>query len=193
MNILSISLKADSDSNASEGVHRIYDENELEKIAYSKKINLTSDELKYLSNGEMSNAQYIIGGIIGTYPIGLGLGHAIQGRYATEGWIFTVGELTSAAAFTIGFSECITNSFERLFTYSSGKCSGNTLMTLGFVGYVGFKVWEIVSLWAGGYTQRTQYKLLKERILGTSFDQVTFDFKPMIAPQKTGAMISINF
>src|SRR5205085_907677 len=63
---------------------------------------LTDYDRKVLQIGEISDTRYVLGGVIGTYPIGLGLGHAIQGRYMDRGWIFTVGELGSLAVVLAG-------------------------------------------------------------------------------------------
>ena len=61
--------------------------------AQKKGINLTEKDQEILEIGEISQTRYIIGGILGTYPIGLGVGHAVQGRWSQMGWIFTAGEL----------------------------------------------------------------------------------------------------
>lgn len=77
-------------------------------IASSKGIQLREgDAVQFLDDGEVSTPRYIIGGILGTYPIGFGIGHAIQGRYSDRGWIFTATEAASLAVVIAGVGECL--------------------------------------------------------------------------------------
>ena len=49
-----------------------------------------------LSTISISEQQYHIGAAIGSIPIpSFGIGHAVQGRYMSRGWIFTAGEVVS--------------------------------------------------------------------------------------------------
>lgn len=61
--------------------------------AKKKGIDLTDKDKEILEIGEISTVSYVVGGVLGTYPVGLGIGHAIQGRWSQKGWIFTAGEL----------------------------------------------------------------------------------------------------
>ncbi len=78
--------------------------------------------------------QINLGGVLGTYPLGLGIGHAIQGRYLSKGYIFTIGELASVAVITAGLSDCTID----LFTDNSTCNSG--LISLGFGALFGFRI-----------------------------------------------------
>ncbi len=95
------------------------------------------------SGEKISTTRYVVGGIIGTYP-GLGFGHLVQGRWRERGWIFLVGEVASAAVFTAGVMNC---ALESAFSGSS-TCRDNAQMVIGELGFLGFKVWEIVDVWA---------------------------------------------
>ena len=113
----------------------------LRQLAVQKKIEFTKDQQRILDDGIMSDASYYAGAILGTYPLGFGLGHAIQGRYSSDGWKFTLGEVASILVLFRGISDC------EYGIFSSEGCS-NDLINLGVLSLVGFRIWEIVDLWA---------------------------------------------
>ena len=91
---------------------------------------------------DISTTRYVAGGILSIYP-GFGIGHAVQGRYADKGWIFTTGEVISAAVVISGLIDCGSST-----VISSGKeCSGKDKMSVGTVGFLVFKSWEIFDAW----------------------------------------------
>lgn len=134
---------------------------------------LTEDERKILVNGEISTARYVIGGVIGTYPVGFGVGHAIQGRYSDKGWIFTAGELGSLVAIYAGLGSCVGSMINR------NDCSESSagLVFAGVMGFVGFRVWEIIDLWATPPEINRKYYELKRMTGGGG---VTW--RPFVAP-----------
>jgi len=91
----------------------------------------------------ISSGRYLGGGIAGTI-IGFGVGHAIQGRYQSEGWIFTVSELGALGVATVG---------SVLISRAAASQQVSPLgLTIGVVGYLvfgGLKIWEIVDVWTG--------------------------------------------
>jgi hypothetical protein len=117
--------------------------------AEKKAITLTEQDKRILEIGEISDTRYIVGGILGTYPLGLGIGHAIQGRWSDKGWIFTAGELGAATVFMIGALGCVS---DELNNGLNGKddCRGlnEAMVVTGLVGYIGFRIWEIVDVWS---------------------------------------------
>lgn len=113
--------------------------------------NLTQEDLDILRIGPISDGQYIAGGLLGIYP-GLGIGHAVQGRWLQKGWIFTVGESVSAAVAVVGALRCI--GYER--------CD-NTLLLAGVVGLYGFKIWEIFDVWWTPRGWNDRYYQLRRR------------------------------
>ncbi len=120
--------------------------------------NLSQEERQILDNGEIGTGRYVVGGILGTYPLGLGIGHAIQGRYSEKGWIFTVGELASVALAVTGLSNCV---------YSSiyyRDCDVNGPFWLGIGAYIGFRIWEIVDVWAAPPQINRRYQELKRHM-----------------------------
>src|SRR5690606_7005593 len=93
---------------------------------------------------KMTTGQYVGGGITGTVA-GLGIGHMVQGRWSSIGWIFTVSE-------GVGFAWYLYNSNEWgncLFSDDEADCSSYfTQMMIGLGVIVGFHIWEIVNVWA---------------------------------------------
>lgn len=140
---------------------------------------LTDHEREILRKGEISTTQYIIGGIVGTYPIGLGVGHAIQGRYTEKGWIFTAGEFGSLAAFLAGIGSCWHG--DQYYSCNSG------LAFAGIVGFVGFRIWEIIDVWAGPLEQNRNYREIKNLL-----HEDTITFQPALVPMVDGGMFEMK-
>jgi len=126
----------------------------------------------------MTQEQYIAGGVIGTI-FGLGIGHAIQSRYPQKGWIFTVGD-AAAYGLLVGGNIIIAN--EPAATTGKISGAGVTLTTVGALGLLGMRIWEIIDLWA---TPQTQNLVLN--------DQATkgkLAFIPLVAPTYMGLSLS---
>lgn len=145
-----------------------------DKVTFDR---LSPEERKILADGEISTASYVIGGILGTYPIGLGVGHAIQGRFKDQGWIFLTGELVSLAA-VIGGVSCTRPSAPSGYSYT--ECSLNTLGTLGIAGFIGFRIWEIVDVWAAPPEINRRYRDLKSRV-------AAYEISPALFATRDGA------
>lgn len=137
---------------------------------------LSDEDRKILSNGEISTTAYVVGGIIGTYPVGFGVGHAIQGRYTDKGWIFTVGELGSLVVAYAGAGDCFSSMI------AGDKCNGG-LLFLGAAGFVGFRIWEIVDLWAAPPEINRRYRELKQRF------GINNSLSPYLASSRDGTPI----
>lgn len=122
---------------------------------------LTESERKILDIGEISTQRYVIGGVLGTYPLGLGIGHAIQGRYSDKGWIFTAGELGSLVVLFAGIGDCLDDDD----TWGD-DCDDNSdgLIFLGVAGYLSFRIWEIVDVWAAPREHNRRYFEIKNRM-----------------------------
>lgn len=95
------------------------------------RLTLTPEEQELLREGDVSGASHV-GGIIAAATIGLGTGQLVQGRWLKRGWIFTVGEMVSVAAFGIAASE---NDLDPTLV--------NVLGFSGVIGLIGFHAWEI--------------------------------------------------
>ncbi len=142
---------------------------------------LDSDERWILDRGEISEGAYVAGGILGTFP-GLGIGHAVQGRYLQKGWIFTVGEIGSYGLAVAGAVNCLADSL------SSRDCNGG-LIVLGVAAYVGFRVWEIIDVWAGPPEHNRRYRSLKKRFP----DEGSMSFYVLPLPGETLAGLQFRF
>lgn len=138
----------------------------------------TDDDRRVLSIGEIGNTAYIAGGLLSSYP-GFGIGHAVQGRFTEKGWIFTAGELGSLAMIVAGAGDCWKDSSTS--SSSNNTCSGGGAIVLGFLGYVGFHIWEIVDAWVAPPQINNHYRSLRAQMYQSSL-------QPVFAPTKDGAV-----
>lgn len=159
----------------------------LEDKIREKKIVLTDDEKIVLDNGDLGPVRYTVGGILGVYP-GFGIGHGVQGRWSSRGRIFAGGELVSGFLIIFGV----------LSTHCSS--SGNTLTCsndatkIGVLGFVGFKIWEIIDVWYGGYRQMKDYSSLQDKVLNQSEKtKNSFFLLPSIGPRTAGLQLGMTF
>lgn len=162
------------ESNSTVSDEPIEKKHEISRRDYS---NMSEEDRTILARGEISDTQYILGGVLGTYPLGFGIGHAIQGRYSDKGWIFTVGELGSLAVLMAGFGDCVSRSWS-----DSSGCNGG-LITLGAFGFLGFRIWEIVDVWATPLEINRRYRMLK------SGRGSAMTFQPSLLPLADGGGI----
>jgi hypothetical protein len=117
------------------------------------RIQFTLEELEILDRGHISTGEYVIGGALGSY-IGFGVGHMVQQRWNSDGWIFTLGELSTGGVALYSILTCAVVSSEG----GNGR-SNNTLLgedgcpyrlaIASGLAWAGFRLWEIVDLWAG--------------------------------------------
>jgi hypothetical protein len=132
-----------------------------ETMVNKKNKPLTHEEKALVEQGEMSTSRYVIGGILGVYP-GFGIGHAVQERWSEKGWIFTAGELGSLAIVVMGAASCLGEALEDASKDKKGDCT-NAAITIGMIGFLGFKIWEVVDIWATPPAQNKKIRSLKER------------------------------
>lgn len=154
-------------------------------------IKLDKNDKETLEIGEISTARYVTGGILGTYPLGFGIGHAVQGRWSQKGYIFTAGELISIGVLLAGASEC-TGDLSR-----GGDCSsGAGTMTIGVLGFVAFRIWEIVDVWAAPLRIEKEYRELKKMIEEKEKSKnIDVSFSPFYSPSfnTAGVGLSLKF
>ena len=164
---------------------KVHSETPLIYQAKEKNIQLTEDDKDILDIGEISQARYITGGILGTYPIGFGVGHAIQGRWTTKGWIFTAGELGTLALAYSGLISCL----------RSDGCSNSSsnAVVVGALGFIGLRIWEIVDVWATPPSHNQRYKDLKEMIEKKEEKKIQTSFAPILVPEGGGVGFRILF
>ena len=155
---------------------------ELIYEAQKKEIQLTKKDKAILEIGEISTARYITGGVLGTYPLGLGIGHAVQGRWSEDGQVFTWGELGSLAVVVAGAVGCIDEMGDN---DDDWECSNleESLIIVGALSFVGLRIWEIVDVWAVPPSHNSKYKSLKKYIQNAEAKPVTkssLDLVPVI-------------
>jgi len=90
----------------------------------------------------VSTGQYITGGLVGSF-LGFGIGHAIQGRYLEKGYIFTLGETVIPLIMAPVLYNLTTTKAQR--DKCVDMCGFGSFITVA----LGFRVWEIFSLWGG--------------------------------------------
>lgn len=146
-------------------------------------INLTDKDKDVLKNGELGTERYVLGGIIGTYP-GFGIGHAIQGRWGTKGWIFTAGETASLFVIVAGASS---------MDFYDENSKGLATVSLGALAFAGFHIWEIIDVWYGGNEQRKEYDYLKNKINENAPDKLSWFTAPFIQKNSCGLSVGLTF
>lgn len=83
----------------------------------------------YNKTKHISVGQYVAGGVLGTV-LGLGMGHAVQGRYGEKGWAFTVLKSGSIIA---------------AFAFAAGESKGGVVLSL--ITLFGISIWELIDVW----------------------------------------------
>lgn len=164
--------------------------------AYKKGIKLSEDDKETLEIGEISTTRYVVGGVLGTYPLGLGIGHAIQGRWSQKGWIFTTGELVSATVAVVGALGCVGNEIENGINHKDDCSSANeTLVAVGIIGYIGFRIWEIVDVWATPLSHNKKVKELQDYIEKTPAKPVksSLYLSPIYNRQQNGSGLGLTY
>ena len=150
--------------------------------AFSEETNGEKEVMKSETNQKilMDKTKYFGGGAA-TIFVGLGTGHAIQGRYMENGWIFTAGglmlliagvgagvgaEITSKRKAIMGDFHDIVNALEEEEAYNDGiSTSTYVYLGLAIVG-TAIKTWEIIDIWL----PPSKYKLV---------DQNSIKLKPL--------------
>lgn len=151
--------------------------------AREKNVELSDYDEKVIKMGHTGRGKYITGAILGTYPIGFGFGHIIQGNWSHKGWIFTAGQLASLAILSHGIGKCGDE-----YAEDSESCNNSTLY-IGATGFLAFKIWEIIDLWMGVPKYNQRYKELK-LLINSQTTKVSFI--PIIRLDN-GAGVGINF
>ena len=114
---------------------------------------LSKEDQRIIEMGEIERGRYVLGGIVGS-SLGLGIGHAIQGRYSSKGWFFTMGEVTSLGILIYGLHG----------GYFDVEFAGLFEFTVGTVGFMVFRIWEGVDLWVVPPIHNTRYRRIKKNL-----------------------------
>lgn len=132
----------------------------------------------------VSRHDMVRSGLYGTI-IGFGMGQAVQDRYESIGWVFTVGDTVSLGLVLAGFASCNVNDFG----FVSCSQHDTTLMLAGGASFVAFRIGEIVDVWVTPKRHNRRYRELKKETEG---QQWSF----MVAPNELGgatAMLGYRF
>jgi len=140
------------------------------------------EETKFMTKG-----QYITGGVIGTI-FGFGIGHGIQGRYTDIGWVFTLTDLVGIGLITggeiigqnAGGDQFRNGNYSEKAKISAG---GFAMETAGALILLGFRIWEIVDLWATPSTRGLVYNEVQAT-------KGKLAFVPVLAPTHLGFSLS---
>jgi hypothetical protein len=152
---------------------------------------LSEEDRALLSRGEISEGSYIGGALVGLF-FGFGVGQAVQGRYHDTGWIFTVGEAGTLTAMVIGAAQAIDDCFHDDLVCDDDD-NGETLLVAGLVGFVAFRVWEIVDAFAAPPRHNVRVRELRMRL---GMPPVYTRVQPYVAPTMArdgGATAGLTF
>jgi hypothetical protein len=140
---------------------------------------LSPEDRAILQSGPISQTQYIVGGILGTYP-GLGIGHAVQGLWLERGWKFTAAQLGAIALVSIGAGEC----FGGMFDDDGASDDDCDKMMLGILGYIGARVWEIYDVWTFANQRNARHMQLRVIVETHQVSQI---------PRADGGLLSLTW
>jgi hypothetical protein len=120
----------------------------------------------YASAEPMEGISDYLGAFLGT-GIGFGVGHAIQGRYGSSGWMWTLGEAAAITAMGVSSHNCPKPARASSDGNARG-CSG-ALPLLALGSWIGVRIWQSVDLWKYAYQNSQGYR----------FDTKTEKTKPL--------------
>lgn len=155
--------------------------------AYDDKVlaQLTPKELEIYQDGKMTSGEYVTGGLLGTF-VGFGLGHAIQGRYGSTGWIYTLAETGLLVATTINLASCVTH---QVFA-SDNNCSG----FLGsYVGYFVVRLIETGDVWIVPPFKISKYDRVMDKLDQLEKNKITMNVIPLLTSRQAGLGIQVRF
>jgi hypothetical protein len=162
--------------------------------------NLSGPDRAILERGKISDLAYFSGAVIGTggwavpatigggpglgaqallYPT-FGIGQAIQGRFTDGGWIFTIGE-TATIAMMAPSAACIDGG-----CHSQHATLDNAVFLAGFIGYVGFRVWEVLDLWITPPSRNRRYDELTHQTAAVNI-------APVLSRNMAGVGLQLSF
>ena len=144
---------------------------------------LSDHDLQIYEKGEIGGGELVGGGLLGTI-VGFGTGHIVYGYYGRKGYIFTLGEVGSLLAFTVGAAGLVTHC-----TLGDANGCGNSVLLIfaGELGFVFFKVWEIIDVWTlpGGHNR--SYRRIKARLNGDDEAGPDYFVMPLVAGFQNGS------
>ena len=152
-------------------------------------LQLSPEQHDLLARGEISIGRYVTGGIL-SYALGFGVGHAVQGRWGDDGWVFTVGGSASLIAILYGLTQIDHRYDPETGQYNSSR-HGHTIAMAGIVGLVGFRIWEVVDAWVAPPIRNRKVRALKQQ-LGLAPPVLGFYLAPPQNPNASGGIAGLS-
>jgi hypothetical protein len=120
------------------------------------RLQLSAEDRELIEDGEISTGAHIAGGALAFF-VGFGVGQAVEGRWGSRGWIFTVGDTASLILVGYGLgkgaSDCATAA-------EGETCGGSGLGLIagGLIAYSGFRLWETIDAFVApiGHNRRVR-------------------------------------
>lgn len=110
---------------------------------------------------EITQSAYTVGGIVGTFTFLPGVGHAIQGRWSSGGWIHTALQGGLVVAVLVGTSVMFSmDDIEERKRDGSFSVAPLVPITLGSLAYIPLKIYEIISVW---HIDTNKYQLVDKK------------------------------
>jgi hypothetical protein len=125
-------------------------------------VQISAADAEILQKGEISDGAHIGGGLASVF-LGFGIGQAVQGRYGETGWIFTVGEIASFTAMMVGVVQALDDCFGPDESCSDNN-RGDGLIIGGLIGFVAFRVWEVVDAFGGPPKHNAKVRELRMKL-----------------------------
>lgn len=162
----------------------------LSEEARAKGVALTAREERVLEVGVVPRTNYLLGGVVGTWPVGLGTGHMVQGRWRDTGWKFTVAQL-GALGMVLASGSCAGKALRN----DDNECTGGreVLLLSGLFAFVGLRLWEIYDVWAVPPRENARYRKLEERIRATEAPAASLTLAPLVSPSASGLALRLDF
>lgn len=135
-----------------------------ERVSELEEANTNADLKQYhLPYNSISKSEYFVGAsvpiavpVVTTLLLDMsfptfGIGHAIQGRYTSRGWIFTAGELFFLGSM-VYFLSSLENrgliSFDTPIPIIANETLSKELgLRVSVFGLIGFMIWEAIDVW----------------------------------------------
>lgn len=116
-------------------------------------LQLTVEQQHLLDEGEISIGKYLTGGVLSTF-IGFGVGHAVQGRWKSRGWMFTVGESVAVAVSLYGAARCC----------GPAGHKEEYAVVGGLAALIGLRIWQTVDAWVVPPAHNRKVRALRTRL-----------------------------
>lgn len=162
--------------------HRVYDKEDrpeegllgVGEDGYRYDEEIEAKEESGLLLKEIGRPQYVVGGIT-SLILGLGVGHAIQGRYFEDSaYMHTLAQIVGLAMFM-----------------SSRHDLGNTNYWIGLYAFIGSRITEMIGVWR---IDDKRYKLEQSYKPNNSLAHSSFSLSPhLTSDRRAGVRLAINW